>query len=158
MLLLADGEVERITERPLRPKLGEAVVKGLQVRAADHLGMQRELVEELPLKPHAQTAVFKAFLILTVAAIRPVLLAMVAAQQPELLHDRVVFVGVDAAQVLEHITQALGRGRRHSSGQVGRLCIGFASCEGGQAGSGEGQYNEAAGDHVRSHGWWATLV
>jgi hypothetical protein len=69
MLLLADGQVQRLGEGPLRSQLGESIVKRVQIRAADHLGMQRELVEELALKSEPKAAAFDAFVILAIAAI-----------------------------------------------------------------------------------------
>lgn len=114
VLLLTDGQIERIAEGPLRPQLGEAVVKGLKVSAADHLGVQRQLVEEFALESHPQAAVFETLLIPAVAAINPVLLGVIAAQEPEFLHDRVVLILIHAPEVLELLAERDGGCRRES--------------------------------------------
>jgi hypothetical protein len=67
--------------------------------------MQGEFVEEFALKSHAQAAVFEALFVLAVAAINPVLLGVIPAKEPELLHDGVVLTLVDAPEIFELLAE-----------------------------------------------------
>lgn len=149
VFLLPDGKGDFFVEGPLDPEFGEAVVEGFEVAAADHLGMEAEFFEEAGLEAEAVAAGFIG-LAFASGAVGPVILAMVTAEEPELLEDGVGVALVEASEVFPFFAEG-GGGGEGGGNDFGRLGWSrFAS--GGSGGAdhegGEGESSELAEEGV----------
>ena len=100
VLLLAEGEYQRFVELPRRPEFGEAIVEWLKVRAADHLRVQRKVLEESDLGADTGATGFVEVGV-AIAAVAPMILPVVATKEPEFVDDPIVVVFVDQPEVVE---------------------------------------------------------
>lgn len=151
VFLLTDGESDLFAEGPLGPQFGEAAVERFEIAAADHLGVEAEFFEEAGLEAEAVAAGFVG-VAFAGGTLGPVVLAMVAAEEPEFLEDGVGVALVNASEVLPLFAEGGGVGegwRKEGGGGWGR---GVASQvgEGSQCGEGE---SEDGSREREAHGW-----
>lgn len=109
MFLLTDGESDFFVEGPLDPEFGEAAVEGFEIAAADHLGMEAEFFEQAGLEADAVAAGFEG-IVLAGGTFGPVVLAMVAAEEPQFLKDGVGVALVEASEVFPLVAEGGGSG------------------------------------------------
>ena len=109
VFLLAEGESDLFAEGPLGPKFGKAAVERFEVTAADHLGVEAKFFEESGLEAEAVAAGFVG-VAFAGGTFGPVVLTVVAAEDPEFLEDGVGVALIDASEVLPFFAEGGGGG------------------------------------------------
>ncbi len=104
VFLLTDREGNLFAEGPLDPEFGEASVKRFEVAAADHLGVEAEFFEQAGLEAYTVATGFVG-LAFASGTVGPVILAMVAAEEPEFLEDGVGVALVEAAEIFPFLAE-----------------------------------------------------
>lgn len=108
MFLLTDCDREHVVECPLRPQFREPIVERIHVEAAYHLRMQRQLLEETALRSDAESTILPLVILLSIASVSIVILAVVASQEPQFLHDRMVIILIKSTEVGQSLSERRG--------------------------------------------------